>query len=95
MEDYDTTQTGSLTKEEFILFGDMLLNCYEVNTNEGEENTRVGKYQLKRVIGKGSSGVVWLGLDLEKKVRKAIKVIPIGDVSDMSRVDVEIKVMLL
>lgn len=95
MEDYDTTQTGSLTKEEFILFGDMLLSCYEMNTSEGEENTRVGKYQLKRVIGKGSSGVVWLGLDLEKKVRKAIKVIPIGDVSDMSRVDVEIKAMLM
>lgn len=96
MEDYDTTQTGSLTKEEFVKFGDMLLKCYECSSSEdGDESHRIGKYQLKRIIGKGSSGVVWLGMDTEKKVRKAIKVIPIGDVSDMSRVDVEIKAMLM
>lgn len=54
---------------------------------------RLGKYLMKRIIGKGASGEVWLAIDTEKRINKAIKVIKKGDVSMLSRVDTEIKVI--
>lgn len=52
----------------------------------------MGKYLLKRKLAKGSSGVVWMAIHTETKEKKAVKVIHKGDVSELSRVDTEIKV---
>lgn len=35
---------------------------------------------------------MWLAIDKETREKKAIKIIPTGDVADMTRVDVEVKV---
>jgi len=47
---------------------------------------------LKRKLGEGGQAVVRIGIDTETKARKAIKIIKKGDCSDLSRLDVEIKV---
>lgn len=44
------------------------------------------------MIGVGASGVVYLGVDHDTKAHRAIKMLNKGDVSDMTRVDQEIKV---
>lgn len=93
MEEYDTGSTGFLTYDEFMVLADLIMKNYQVLSDSGE--TYVGRYHLKRKLGSGSSSVVWLAVDQEKKQKKAVKVIPKGDVADMSRVDVEIQAMLM
>jgi len=93
IEEYGTD--GILTYDEFMVFGDLILKCYEGQYDNPDDEERIGKYRLKRKIGKGASGVVWMGIDNDTQQKKAIKAIPVGDISDMSRLDVEIKAMLM
>lgn len=93
LKEYDTGQSGFLTRDEFFVLADLILRNYELRCDYGENY--VGKYKLKRKIGEGASGVVWLAFNTETKAYKAIKAMKKGDVSDMSRVDVEIKAMLM
>jgi Ca2+-binding EF-hand superfamily protein len=91
LDQYDTGHYGFLTRDEFMVLADLILKNYELMPDSGENH--VGKYILKRKLGHGASGVVWLAFDSETKVQVAIKVIHKGDVSDMARVDCEIKVI--
>jgi serine/threonine protein kinase len=62
-----------------------------------QDHGHVGKYDLLRKLGSGSSGVVRLAIDRTSptKRKKAIKIIPKGNVSNMSRIDTEIKAMMM
>jgi len=57
-----------------------------------QRKRRIGRYELKRKLGSGANSIVRLAINMETGEKKAIKVIKRGDVSDMSRVDVELKV---
>lgn len=61
----------------------------------GQRKRRIGRYELKRKLGSGANSVVRLAIDIKTGEKKAIKVIKRGDVSDMSRIDVELKVQLV
>eukprot|EP01117_Protostelium_nocturnum_P013427 TRINITY_DN5007_c0_g1_i1.p1 TRINITY_DN5007_c0_g1~~TRINITY_DN5007_c0_g1_i1.p1 ORF type:complete len:859 (-),score=265.14 TRINITY_DN5007_c0_g1_i1:108-2684(-) len=93
LQQYDTGHYGFLTRDEFMVLADLILKNYELMPDSGENH--IGKYILKRKLGTGASGVVWLAIDSETKAHRAIKMIHKGDVSDMSRVDCEIKAMLM
>lgn len=94
MEEYDTGKTGSLSYQQFLLLGDLILKNYELFSTQDDSN-HIGNYKLKRKIGCGASGAVWLAQEADTRDRRAIKIIKKGDCSNLSRVDVEIKAMLM
>lgn len=47
---------------------------------------------MKRKLGTGSSGTVWLAINTENHQKKAIKCVKKTSITDMTQVDVEIKV---
>jgi 5'-AMP-activated protein kinase catalytic alpha subunit len=55
----------------------------------------VGPYALKRKLGKGANGEVRLAIHRLTGLKKAIKIIPKGDVADCSKLDTEIKAMMM
>lgn len=81
-----------MTYDEFLVLAELILKNYELLPDRGE--THVGKYKLKRKLGSGSSGTVWLAVNTTTNEKKAIKVIKKSEVHDMNRVDVEIKVYI-
>eukprot|EP01127_Copromyxa_protea_P020412 TRINITY_DN6836_c0_g2_i1.p1 TRINITY_DN6836_c0_g2~~TRINITY_DN6836_c0_g2_i1.p1 ORF type:complete len:1147 (-),score=237.16 TRINITY_DN6836_c0_g2_i1:39-3479(-) len=83
---------GSLNEKEFKKLVDLILSLYESKVSQ---NGKVGKYVLKYKLGTGSVGVVRLGVDEKTDVKYAIKVILKGKCSDMSRIDNEIKAMMM
>lgn len=83
-------RAGFLTYDEFLVLAELILKNYELLPDKGE--THVGKYKLKRKLGSGSSGTVWLALNVASNEKKALKVINKSQAQDMNRVDVEIKV---
>lgn len=94
LEEYATNKSGTLTREEFMVLADLIMRHYE----EGYARTRkrrIGRYELKRKLGSGANSIVRLAINTETGEKKAIKVIKRGDVSDMSRVDVELKAMMM
>eukprot|EP01087_Luapelamoeba_hula_P023610 TRINITY_DN870_c0_g3_i1.p1 TRINITY_DN870_c0_g3~~TRINITY_DN870_c0_g3_i1.p1 ORF type:complete len:633 (-),score=116.84 TRINITY_DN870_c0_g3_i1:717-2615(-) len=93
LEEYNVGKTGFLTKEEFMSLADLILRHYEARSQKPKRY--IGKYELKRKLGCGSNSIVRLGMNRESGQRKAIKIIKRGDVSDMSRVDTELKAMMM
>lgn len=64
-------------------------------TESSNEHDMLKNYVLGRKLGVGASGVVRLAVHRDSHARKAVKIIHRGDVTDMSRLDTEIKAMLL
>lgn len=100
MAEYDTGGTGYLTKEEFMVLADLIVRTYSKEYPSGSKKKMVDNYILKWKLGEGSSGVVMLAVRTDpetgKKLGKvAIKIIPKGDQSDLTRLDNEIKAMLM
>eukprot|EP00276_Gloeochaete_wittrockiana_P003571 CAMPEP_0184659198 /NCGR_PEP_ID=MMETSP0308-20130426/28714_1 /TAXON_ID=38269 /ORGANISM="Gloeochaete witrockiana, Strain SAG 46.84" /LENGTH=752 /DNA_ID=CAMNT_0027098847 /DNA_START=254 /DNA_END=2512 /DNA_ORIENTATION=+ len=93
MDEYNIQHTGLLSKEEFMVLADLIAKEYELC--QARDMDCIGKYQLCRTLGKGSYGVVRSAINKETGERKAIKIIKRGSVSDMSRLDVEIKAMMM
>ena len=58
-------------------------------------NLKVGRYVIGRRLGEGAVGVVHLAVDTLTGHKKAIKIVPRGDCSDLSRLEVEIRVMMM
>ena len=92
MQEYDEDHDGRITQEEFLIFADVVVKNYQLDE---EEEVMMGRYELRRKIGSGSSGVVKLAWDRKRSQKVAIKIIKKGDMSDMSRVDKEIQAMLV
>lgn len=91
MEQYDTESLGFLSKEEFLTLADIIVRLY---CKKASERT-VGKYVIGRKLGKGAVGVVHVATDINSGEKKAVKIIPRGDCSDLSRLDTEIRVMMM
>ncbi|KAH3732442.1 protein kinase [Pelomyxa schiedti] len=94
MEEYSNGRARFLTKEQFFVLAELILKHYEVQSASSASD-RVGKYEFKQKLGKGSQAVVKMAIDTETGAKKAIKIAKKGNVSDMSRMDVEIKAMKL
>ncbi|PRP84078.1 SNF-related serine/threonine-protein kinase [Planoprotostelium fungivorum] len=94
LQQYDTSHLGVLNREEFMVLADLILKNYEL-LPDGETQNHIGKYVLRRKLGTGAYGVVYMAVDEDTKAHRAIKMLNKGDVSDMSRVDQEIKAMLM
>eukprot|EP01088_Endostelium_zonatum_P011809 TRINITY_DN25972_c0_g1_i1.p1 TRINITY_DN25972_c0_g1~~TRINITY_DN25972_c0_g1_i1.p1 ORF type:complete len:772 (-),score=214.86 TRINITY_DN25972_c0_g1_i1:56-2371(-) len=93
IEEYNISKTGSLTRAEFKVLGELVIHQYEQNSHK---QAHIGKYNLKQKLGAGASGVVHLAVtSREQSVTKAIKIIRRGDVSELSRLDTEIKALLM
>ncbi len=89
INEFDTTHTGLLTRDEFLVLGDLVTREYEQWTNRHLE--RIGDYELGRTIGRGSSGIVRLALHVPTREKVAIKIIKKGNCSALSRLDREIE----
>jgi len=94
VKEYDKTNAGYITMKEFMVLGDLILKQYEEGNTRKKER-RIGKYELLHKLGFGAESVVRVGIDRETGERKAIKIIPRGNCSDLSRVDTEIKAMIM
>lgn len=90
MSEYDFLHRGSLTKDEFMMLGEIILHHYEISQQNHEH---IGPWELTHNLGEGSYGVVKCGVHVETGERRAIKIIKRGNVSDMSRLDIEIQAM--
>jgi len=94
LDEYDHDKTGFVTKAEFMVLADLIMRHYEAQSTQKNKG-RIGKYVLQRKLGVGSNSVVRVGVDQETGKKYAIKIIKRGDVSDMSRVDTELKAMIM
>lgn len=88
INEFDTTHTGLLTRDEFLVLADLVTREYEHWTNRHLD--RVGDYELGRTIGRGSSGIVRLATHVPTRAQYAIKIIKKGNCSALSRLDREI-----
>lgn len=97
MAEYDTGQTGFLSEEEFMVLADLIVSNYERKVaQDAERNTKhIGPYMLHWKLGEGASGEVYLAVHEETGEKKAIKIIPFAKVTEVSRLDVEVKAMLM
>jgi len=89
-----------ITEKEFEVLAKIILKNYELRYEMIEEGNEDGLYKiigytLKAKLGKGSKGVVRLAVDHKTGERKAIKIVQKGDISDLSRLDTEIKAMMM
>eukprot|EP01105_Mastigella_eilhardi_P000482 TRINITY_DN1057_c0_g2_i2.p1 TRINITY_DN1057_c0_g2~~TRINITY_DN1057_c0_g2_i2.p1 ORF type:complete len:761 (+),score=219.60 TRINITY_DN1057_c0_g2_i2:167-2449(+) len=94
LEEYGGARDGFFNKEQFLILADLILKQYELRTDTPASD-RIGKYELKQKIGSGANAVVRLAIDTVTGQKKAVKIIAKGNVSDLSRLDVEIKAMKL
>lgn len=95
LEQYDTTGSGSLTRKEFMVLADLIMKQYEQRIATSKNHPIIGPYVLRRKLGTGSVGVVRLAVKIEDRKRYAAKIIERKDVSDMTRLDTEIKAMMM
>jgi serine/threonine protein kinase/Ca2+-binding EF-hand superfamily protein len=95
IQEYDEHSAGVLTLHEFEALGELILRSYQLCSQYDPDENTVGNYLLKRRLGKGANGEVRLAVSKTEGMKKAIKIVPKGDVADCSKLDTEIKAMLM
>lgn len=98
--EYSANNLDFITEKEFETLARIILKNYELHYDEindrvGGSITKITGYTLKNKIGTGSAGIVRLAVDHKTGQRKAIKIVPKRDISDLSRLDTEIKAMMM
>lgn len=93
MDEYNTTHTGYLSRDEFMVLADLVVREYENWQTRHVEI--IGDYELNHVLGYGSQGVVRCATKVETGERFAAKLVKRGKCSDLSRLDREIHVMTM
>jgi serine/threonine protein kinase/Ca2+-binding EF-hand superfamily protein len=91
INEFDTTHTGVLEQDEFMVLADLVTREYEHWENRHLDC--IGNYELGRTIGRGSSGVVRLGVNVETHEKFAVKIVRKGQCTDMCCVDREIQAL--
>jgi serine/threonine protein kinase len=91
INEFDTTHAGGLEQDEFMVLADLVTREYEYWENRHLDC--IGDYELGRTVGRGSSGVVRLGVHVETHEKFAVKIIRKGKCADMSSVDREIQAL--
>jgi Ca2+-binding EF-hand superfamily protein len=94
MQEFDSGGTGYLSKQEFMLLAKLIVHAYRA-TAKADKKFTIGKYVVGDKIGEGACGVVHLAANRKSGEQKAIKIIPRGNVSDLSRLDVEVRAMMM
>jgi serine/threonine protein kinase len=79
-----------LTTEEFMSLADLLARMYVRQKNRME---CVGRYEIGRILGRGSEGRVHVARDLYTGRRYAIKMIRRGNFVEFARIDREVQAM--
>jgi serine/threonine protein kinase len=93
MDEYNTTHTGYLSREEFMVLADLVVREYE--NWQARHVEIIGDYELNHVLGYGSQGVVRCATKIATGERFAAKLVKRGKCSDLSRLDREIHVMTM
>ncbi|GJQ10753.1 hypothetical protein GpartN1_g2544.t1 [Galdieria partita] len=93
MDEYNTTHTGYLSRDEFMVLADLVVREYQNWQTRHVEI--IGDYELNHVLGYGSQGVVRCATKIETGERFAAKLVKRGKCSDLSRLDREIHVMTM
>ncbi|KAL0479270.1 SNF1-related protein kinase catalytic subunit alpha KIN10 [Acrasis kona] len=95
MKEYDTRHFGSLSRLDFLKLSDLILSKYEAR--HMENGWTIKDWKMTHVLGEGGYGVVRYATRLRENPnmpsQAAIKIIKRGNVSDMSKLDVEIQAM--
>lgn len=90
MKQFDIGEEGFLDKKEFFTLGRLILSCYQSIERLTEySNMIVDDCTLKYTLGKGAYGIVKFGVNSSDFY--AVKVVKLGNVSDMSKLDCEIQ----
>lgn len=89
MDEFDTSHSGIMTRDAFMVFADLVTREYEFWENRHLDT--IGDYELGRSLGNGSSGIVRSAFHVESKQTFAAKIIKKGNCSDLSRLDREIQ----
>ncbi|XP_049848742.1 uncharacterized protein LOC126316688 [Schistocerca gregaria] len=98
LQEYDVDSKGYLTPREFHVLASLIVRNYESRNEDLEllfSDYHLEGYKFKRRLAKGSNGDVRLAVELKTGVWKAIKILPKGNVADLSRIDTEIKAMMM
>ena len=94
MEEYDIEGHGYLNQHEFTKLGEIIITKYEALRLENTDAKIIGDWKMTHVLGRGGYGVVRYAHHVDDyNNKRAIKIIKKGNVSDMSRLDVEIQSM--
>lgn len=91
INEFDTTHSGGLEQDEFMVFADLVTREYEYW--ESRHLDCVGDFELGRTIGRGSVGVVRLGVHVDTHEKFAVKIVRKGRCADMSSIDREIEAL--
>eukprot|EP00179_Madagascaria_erythrocladioides_P009103 CAMPEP_0198310596 /NCGR_PEP_ID=MMETSP1450-20131203/2618_1 /TAXON_ID=753684 ORGANISM="Madagascaria erythrocladiodes, Strain CCMP3234" /NCGR_SAMPLE_ID=MMETSP1450 /ASSEMBLY_ACC=CAM_ASM_001115 /LENGTH=982 /DNA_ID=CAMNT_0044013439 /DNA_START=634 /DNA_END=3582 /DNA_ORIENTATION=+ len=89
MTEFETTHSGKLTRDDFMVFADLVTREYEYW--ETRHLDCIGDYELGRTLGRGSSGIVRSAVHVDTKMKFAAKIIKKGNCSDLSKLDREIQ----
>jgi serine/threonine protein kinase len=99
MSEYDTRKAGSLSKSDFLKLSDIILSKYETRQMECGNGWVIKDWKMSHKLGEGGYGIVRYATRLHPQPNQpsqaAIKIIKRGNVSDMSKLDVEIEAMQL
>ncbi|KAG2389195.1 hypothetical protein C9374_014595 [Naegleria lovaniensis] len=94
MDEYDVEGHGFLNQQEFMKLGEIILTKYEALHLENTDSKIIGDWKMTHILGRGSYGVVRYAHHVDDyNEKRAIKIIKRGNVSDMSRLDIEIQAM--
>lgn len=91
INEFDTTHTGVLEQDEFLVLADLVTREYA--HWESRHLECIGDYELGRTVGRGSSGIVRMGVNVQSHEKYAVKIIRKGKCADMSGVDREIQAL--
>lgn len=91
INEFDTTHSGGLEQDEFMVFADLVTREYEYW--ESRHLDCVGDFELGRTLGRGSVGVVRLGVHVDTHEKFAVKIVRKGRCADMSSIDREIEAL--
>lgn len=76
MNEFDTSGSGVLSKDDFIILADLITREYEYWESRHLES--VGNYELGRIVGKGASGIVRIASNVDTHERYALKIVKKG-----------------
>jgi serine/threonine protein kinase len=97
MSEYDSRKSGMLSKIDFLKLSDIILSKYEARQKQSCDGWIVGDWKMLHKLGEGGYGIVRYATRIHPQPNQpsqaAIKIIKRGNVSDMSKLDVEIQAM--
>ena len=95
MKEFDTGKDGVLSEPEFNVLAELIVRKYTAERGSDSNKIVLNRYQIKRILGQGAMGTVKLATNIKSGKSVAIKMIDSSQVQDFSKIDLEIKAMLI